>query len=54
MFPIPDQPFKFVKQLLSRTVTENEKVVLECEVDDPSANVTWYYGDTKIEPDQKG
>ena len=36
------------------TVTENQKVVLECEVDDPAAEVTWFYGDVTIEADQKG
>ncbi|KAK7065507.1 Immunoglobulin like [Halocaridina rubra] len=50
---VVDQPFKFVKQLLSKTVTENQKVVLECEVDEAEAEVEWFMGDKKIESDNK-
>ena len=49
-----DQPFKFTKTLKSRTVTENHKVVLECEVDEAEAPVEWFYGDQKLTPDSKG
>ena len=48
---IEEQPFKFTKQLTSMNVIENSKVILECEVNDPKARVTWYIGDQKIEPD---
>lgn len=49
-----DQPFKFTKQLKSKTVTENHKVVLECEVDEPEADVEWFFGDKPLTPDVKG
>merc|ERR1719154_289266 len=48
---VEDLPFKFTKQLKSRTVIENSKVVLDCEVDEAEAKVVWYLGDKKIEPD---
>uniref|UniRef100_A0A0P4WTV2 Immunoglobulin I-set domain-containing protein n=1 Tax=Scylla olivacea TaxID=85551 RepID=A0A0P4WTV2_SCYOL len=51
---VVDQPFKFTKTLKSRTVTENHKVVLECEVDEAEAPVEWFYGDKKLTPDTKG
>lgn len=47
----PDQPFKFTKQLRSMTVTENNKVVLECEVDEAEATVEWFAGEKKLESD---
>lgn len=49
---IADQPYKFTKQLKSKTVTENHKVTLDCEVDDAAAPVTWYLGDKLIEADK--
>ena len=52
MSMISDQPYKFTKQLKSKTVTENHKVILECEVDEAEAPVTWYLGDKLIEADK--
>ncbi|KAG0717140.1 Twitchin [Chionoecetes opilio] len=51
---VVDQPFKFTKTLKSRTVTENHKVVLECEVGEAEAPVEWFYNDKKLTPDSKG
>ena len=47
-----DQPFKFTKQLKSKTVTENHKVVLDCEVDEAEAKVTWFLDGKPIEADK--
>jgi len=45
---VSDTKFKFTKQLMSKTVKEDTKVVLECQVDEEEAEVDWFYKDNKV------
>merc|ERR1712179_724629 len=49
---VTDQTFKFTKQLMSKTVKEDSKVVLECQVDEEEAEVDWFYKDNKVHPSE--
>merc|ERR1711874_268473 len=45
---VTDTKYKFTKQLMSKTVKEDTKVVIECQVDEEEADVDWFYKDTKV------
>lgn len=50
---ITDQMFKFIRVLRSIRVNELNEIVLECEIDETYAPVTWYKDGVEIKPGDK-
>lgn len=49
---VVEQSFKFMRVLRSMRINETEKINLECELDDASAEVTWYKNGKEITKDK--
>lgn len=49
---IQEEAFKFMRILRSMRVNEKDTIVLECEMDQPEAPVTWYFNGKQIEKGQ--
>jgi len=47
---VDDPQYKFIKRLENCEVTEKDKMVLEVEMEDEDADVTWYRNDAIIDP----
>uniref|UniRef100_A0AAY4B1Y8 Obscurin like cytoskeletal adaptor 1a n=1 Tax=Denticeps clupeoides TaxID=299321 RepID=A0AAY4B1Y8_9TELE len=50
---VEELPARIVKPLRDRTALQNHRVILECTVSTPRCNVTWYRGDTVLEPSDR-
>ena len=49
---VVEPTYKFMRVLRSMRLNETEKIVLECELDDGSAEVTWYKNGIEITKDK--
>lgn len=49
---VVEATYKFMRVLRSMRINETEKILLECELDDGSADVTWYKNGVEITKDK--